>query len=1144
MRHSIFYLLCSLFFQSALIAENPYGVNPYRKAALAYDLYHAESDVRGMDEIIQRIQEFVAEQYATAGLEEPDDLARDESLAAFVREHFDAEQYSSVIINEYKSGFTEGELKQLVEFFDTELGGKYAKVASKADRNKERLFRRDFNKLSRDLWQLMGQVAQDSGQKFASPNAGYTTEDLVGEWREEGYDGDYYISDFRADGTMVFTHYDTDGNEDPFFEGTWELSGDVISYTSSDEREPWKHQSIWRYNGRKILYENSYPKTERTELGSMRRIKKEVSADEAEPEVIAETVGEAVYKTEDLIGRWQEEWKNGVSVVSDFKADGTMLVTWYDEGEELAKQERLWAFVNNVMIFRMSPDDDDPVRETVLRIEGGRMTYRDVNGDTAGMVRLDDEPAQQLEKELVFYTAEDLVGVWRKNFSGRVVDMDFRADGTLIVSSYLDQGGGERSNSPVFWELVDNVIVVRTSPDDPEPRKSTLLSIDDEQMTQLFASGATVVRFRVEDEHAQELEEDIETTSEARVVNGQYIPSKAVQEKMQSEWSLNIDRQIKFDMAMKKLNQRALDWKPVVQNRKVGFKDSVNSIVIECKYDSVYKFDESGLAAVLLGEGWGFINSLGELVIDAQYQRVDSFGGNDLTRVKRGDKYGLINQRGEEVLPLKYTTIRDFGEKEYAVVETSWGSSSTGLISKAGVEVIPCLYDDIKTLEVASDHEHTNIWLCYKKSSEGNYNIKLYDVNKKLFVGSKYQEIKVRSDHNEVELWPAFKDKKWGYIDRSGQEVIPCIYDRFYFDGNTHFDKSGMIKLRRQGQWHFVDHTGKEVLVESHLVVLNFDPAYNLARFRSASTELWGVINLEGDVVIAADYHNLSSFIDGLSIARNRNYKYGMIDPNGRVMIPFVYDSLTAFGDDGLAVASKNDKYGIINKQGETVVPFAYDWLSSGYGGTIFDSNGLTSAKLGEKWGMINRAGNQIIPIKYTKVVEESDSRYGVLIDKKWGMVGSRGNELLPCVYDYPFDSSDSRVDVFVKNGKKGLLYKDGTLFQRAVYDDIRLYETEDAIRVVYKGKDGFIDFKGNLLLPIVYDLAYSNDIGYVVRKNGKWGLVDKSHKTIIPCKYDPDFVTFEKLESGLYKFRLRDEGYNTVKSGFMDELGNSTFEY
>lgn len=47
---------------------------------------------------------------------------------------------------------------------------------------------------------------------------------------------------------------------------------------------------------------------------------------------------------------------------------------------------------------------------------------------------------------------------------------------------------------------------------------------------------------------------------------------------------------------------------------------------------------------------------------------------------------------------------------------------------------------------------------------------------------------------------------KYGYMDKSGKVVIPCIYEE------VHFFTDGIARVKLDGKWFFIDKEGKEVV--------------------------------------------------------------------------------------------------------------------------------------------------------------------------------------------------------------------------------------------------------------------------------------------------------------------------------------------
>ena len=233
----------------------------------------------------------------------------------------------------------------------------------------------------------------------------------------------------------------------------------------------------------------------------------------------------------------------------------------------------------------------------------------------------------------------------------------------------------------------------------------------------------------------------------------------------------------------------------------------------------------------------------------------------------------------------------------------------------------------------------------------------------------------------ETTLIPILDSKtgKYGFVDKSGNEVIPCKYDGVspFYEGFAEVrigDReiaddlgNGYAFLRKEfGKCGFVDKTGKEV--------------------------------------IPCKYDEVQSFSEGLACVE-LNDKSGFIDKSGNVVIPFNYDWAGSFSE-GLAEVCIGDyetsKYGFVDKSGNVVIPCKYDNVES-------FSEGLAAVRIGDrdtgKWGFIDKSGNEITTCKYDQVKDFYNGFAAVGIGedwsiRKWGLVDKTGKEVIPCKYD------------------------------------------------------------------------------------------------------------------------------------------------
>lgn len=354
------------------------------------------------------------------------------------------------------------------------------------------------------------------------------------------------------------------------------------------------------------------------------------------------------------------------------------------------------------------------------------------------------------------------------------------------------------------------------------------------------------------------------------------------------------------------------------------------------------------------------------------------------------------------------------------------------------------------------------------------------------------------------------KNNKYGFIDKLGHEIIPCIYDE----------------------------------------AEDFDFGVSIV----TKGEKTGAINKYGKMVIPCKYDNINSFgKDSLAVAF-LNEKSGFIDLKGNIVIPFNYEYCDGFSE-GLAVVRQDGLYGFINKKGELVIPCKYTDLYNGCGfsdGLVGVSvEGEHNGIIGRKWGYIDKTGKIAIPFQDgltgAPFSSELSVRYrggvttlydktgfpimretpfeGAFINKKgelaseyfevqniqgfrngycvikdktgWeGLINTRGEFVIPCRYSFIANGFDDRYVVVGLNGKYGMVRKEtGEVVVPVIYEEIGwpLAFKEGVISVKKDGKMGCINDNNQIVIPFVYDEVDEFSEGFaVVQRYEKYGYVDR----------------------------------------------------
>lgn len=332
----------------------------------------------------------------------------------------------------------------------------------------------------------------------------------------------------------------------------------------------------------------------------------------------------------------------------------------------------------------------------------------------------------------------------------------------------------------------------------------------------------------------------------------------------------------------------------------------------------------------------------------------------------------------------------------------------------------------------------------------------------------------------------------YGFIDKTGKEVIPLKYD--YAD----FFSDGLAVVGKNTN-NFLELEMDEAVIEKYYF------------------KKYGYIDKKRKEVIPLKYDIANSFHDGLATlgakGEYRGYSYNSFsglsvnivgpevytDKNGQGVFE-QYVVSTTFNDDGFSVVIKNGKYGVIDRKGNEVIPVQYDDLR-------FEDNGIAAVRKDGKWGYINVNGEEVTPAIYNDAVFFEKGLAAVKKENKWGYINTKGEEVTPFKYDSIYRFEDGEI--------------------------VEVPDEPKTLRLAKIGKKkGFIDKNGKEVTPIEYDEYNVFDDGFtMVRKGKNWGCIDEEGKEIIPLKYR--FDGYEFCE-GLLCIKNQDK-----KWGYFDKSGN-----
>ena len=190
--------------------------------------------------------------------------------------------------------------------------------------------------------------------------------------------------------------------------------------------------------------------------------------------------------------------------------------------------------------------------------------------------------------------------------------------------------------------------------------------------------------------------------------------------------------------------------------------------------------------------------------------------------------------------------------------------------------------------------------------------------------------------------------------------------------------------------------------------------------------------------------------------------------------------------------------------------------------------DGKAKIKKDHRWGFVNKKGQEIIKTKYCHVSDFNNGMAIVYNELKGAVINSEGKIVIPFSYDHmEFSFQDQYIKAKIKD-KWGYIDRKGDIIIPIEYDDIGEF-SENVVSVCKNRKWGFRDNKNKSITPMRYDdAAFFSEGLAAVEKNDKWGYVNKKGKVVIPIKYN----MAEYFEDGVAVVS------NSTDTGIIDKKG------
>lgn len=320
------------------------------------------------------------------------------------------------------------------------------------------------------------------------------------------------------------------------------------------------------------------------------------------------------------------------------------------------------------------------------------------------------------------------------------------------------------------------------------------------------------------------------------------------------------------------------------------------------QYNKLSAYDNwsEGMAVAKENGRYGYIDDKAKLAINYQFDMAEPFkNGRAMTGLKYGDsyKYRLIDKKGDYQ-----------GE----------------------------FYDEI--IEV-SDHLYkvrNNINNKPAKENE-DHQWQLMDSNGKILTAKTYHIIDRFSDGKAR----VCLDKKCGFIDTTGKEIIP-LSDQFntnltqgtndFSNGvssNLNPDKpkfgNNLLPIKQGDLMGYSNAQGQIVIEPKFSHAENFYNGYATIR----TPEGIGVIDTKGNLIVQPNkfFTTIDPFNENRAVFKQGEFQ-GVLDNTGKIIVPISrkYTNIMPF-KEGVAWISRDNLYGFIDLQGVEIIPPIYSQI-------------------------------------------------------------------------------------------------------------------------------------------------------------------------------------------------------------------------
>ena len=418
-----------------------------------------------------------------------------------------------------------------------------------------------------------------------------------------------------------------------------------------------------------------------------------------------------------------------------------------------------------------------------------------------------------------------------------------------------------------------------------------------------------------------------------------------------------------------------------------------------------------------------------------------------------------------------------------------------GVIDSTGNIVIDPSYVEM----IIVPNSKSDVFLCTYDVDydQGTYKTKaLNSKNEEIFKDYEQIEAFQNKDENnnlwyESNVLKVKQNGKYGVIDLTGKEILPCEYDEI---GVVEGIKEA-LKISKEGKYGVSDMEGKIILKPEYAEVQKLGKDKKSGFIVKNSDGKFGVVDYSGKAILETKYEAISQVYSNEYYVVKEAGKSILIKKDGTQVLKDGFDEITAIlkNTENGVIYKKDGKYGVMKTTGKTTIEPNYEELKE-------TKSGVFAAKKDGKYGVIDIDKNEKVEFKYTNIYyyEEADLYVGE--DEEFN------NEIIDNTYTVK--QTGILVDLDTEKGYLALRQGEEYKYYNFKFEEKNVSDifTSNTLFLSKKdGKYGFVNKDGEVVVDYIYDDATEqNAYGYAaVKKDEKWGAVDNKGSLVQEPTYD-----------------------------------------